>query len=110
MTRIDKLVELKTKFGTDKTFYHPTTYEKGSEEYARLEIVANYLSKHTNLKCWVQDTYFDFGQDWMWTTIIANDGKYQYQLLSPAEQELILCDDLQAMVDMAKYLVEKGDE
>ncbi len=38
----------------------------------------------------VQNTYFDFGQDWKWTTIIASGKDGGYQALTPADQEKII--------------------
>ena len=73
-----------------KIFNHDT------EEYNRLAKVADALtaiSEHgTSYK--VKDVYFDLGQNWMYTTIIAypvNSGNYQ--ALSPREQEDALTAD-----------------
>lgn len=69
------------------------TYEYGTPEFERLSIAAQVLtaiSPH-KYKYRVEDTYFDFGQDWMWTTIIAYrpDGE-SYQALDPVRHVQIL--------------------
>ncbi len=74
------------------------TFEKTSAEYARLTKCAEILtiaSEHGTVYK-VEDCYFDYGQDWLYTTIIAYcaDGS-EYQALSPREQEdLLFADDV----------------
>lgn len=42
----------------------------------------------------VRDVYLDFGQDWMWTTIIRRNF-HECQVLSPREwEEIVLADGL----------------
>lgn len=73
----------------------PTVLPKDSNEYFQLKVacqIAEELTEHMQFK--VQDVYFDFGQDWMWTTIIAynlKDGS-SFQMLSPREWEEIIND------------------
>ena len=70
-------------------------FPKDSDEHLRLEMACLALNhkstKGTTYK--VEDTYFDFGQGWMWTTIIAYraDGE-GYQALCPLFQEWILTE------------------
>lgn len=47
-------------------------FEQDSEEYVRLSNIATILTKHSPNKhiYTVKDTYIDYGQDWMWTTIV----------------------------------------
>ena len=49
----------------------------------------------------VEDTWFDYGQRWPWTTIIAYHKNGQsWQAINPAQHELILfSDDIQKTVD-----------
>lgn len=69
-----------------------TVYKRNSKEYKALEAAAAMLTalspRETVYK--VEETYFDFGQNWMWTTVIAyrKDGG-SWQALSPREQDLI---------------------
>lgn len=60
-------------------------------EYDKLKFAASCISGATDLDVKVEDTYFDFGQDWKWTTLIAykKDGQ-SFQLLSPRAQKLSL--------------------
>jgi hypothetical protein len=53
----------------------------------------------------IENTYFDAGQDWMWTTIIVKDeddcGR-SWQALCPRDWELIVtCDSISKLTDMA---------
>ena len=58
----------------------------------------------------IENTYFDFGQDWMWTTIIVKDEKNQrrsWQALSPRDWELIVtCDSISKLTEMALYFMD----
>lgn len=68
------------------------TFKPNEKEYEALKAVANMLTLlcTNGYKFDVEDTYFDFGQNWMWTTIIAKkDNDDSYQVLSPREHELI---------------------
>ncbi len=73
--------------------FAPTT-----QEYKSLKDFANYLNEDsTNIHYEIEDTYFDFGQNWRYTTIIAHDLTvpetsvlHSYQALSPRDQFKIL--------------------
>ena len=74
------------------------TYDHDTDEYARLLTAARVLTaispKHITYT--VEDTYFDYGQGWMWTTIIANNPSStfgDYQVLCPRDHEKILLTD-----------------
>lgn len=89
------LVQLKEKFGTTHSGWNPKVYPTDSPEHKRLEECAKHLTealKEKGITLSVKKTWFDFGQGWAWTTLIARDGKdkYGWQALSPAEQELLL--------------------
>lgn len=66
-------------------------------EYKRLERAAKILTEASPRKCVykVEDTYFDYGQGWTWTTIICYppNGEYSYQALYPAQHEKILTSE-----------------
>lgn len=71
--------------------YNPT-----EEGYKRLEKVAEILTagSPTGTVFTVGETYFDFGQNWKWTTILANSPKYgSYQALNPRNHEEIMTAD-----------------
>ena len=68
------------------------TFTMDTQPYKNLELAASmltYLSPNGRTYR-VEDTYFDYGQDWKWTTIIGKKGNgvwSEYQALSPREQE-----------------------
>lgn len=69
------------------------TFVKGTEEFEKLEIVAMMLTNRSpnHWGYYVGETYFDFGQNWKWATILCNGGGYGgYQALNPHRQEAIL--------------------
>ena len=68
-------------------------FEKGTEEYKKLEAVAAMLTAFSPNKrrYYVGETYFDYGQDWKWTTVLCEGGEWgAYQALYPAQQEKII--------------------
>lgn len=73
-------------------------FPKGSDEYKRLEAAAAMLNvkSPTKSRYYVGETYFDFGQDWMWTTVLCDSNSKWgggYQALNPREQEeILMCD------------------
>lgn len=72
------------------------TYNAGSEEYKRLERAASLLSELSpkGRSYHVEDTYFDFGQNWTWTTITYEDRDWgKVQVLSPRDLKKILTYD-----------------
>ena len=68
-------------------------YRKDENAYKMLEKACMILTatSATNTTYMVEETYFDFGQDWKWTTIIAHrpDGT-SYQALCPRDHEKII--------------------
>ena len=74
-------------------------FEKGSEARERLEKLAVVLTIKSprHYQYYVGETYFDFGQNWKWTTVLCDTGERgvtgSYQALNPANQEaVLLCD------------------
>lgn len=52
----------------------------------------------------VGETWFDYGQDWRWTTVLSDGGSFEgYQALNPREHEKIVqaasIAELEAAVD-----------
>ena len=69
------------------------TFGIGSKERGLLEEVAKELTEKSPSGCVyrVEETYFDFGQDWWWTTVIAHrKNGDSWQALSPRVQEEVL--------------------
>ena len=69
-----------------------TTFKYDSKEHDALVTVARILNTFcTNgYRFYVDDIYYDYGQAWMWTTIIADNGGDSYQILCPRDHELII--------------------
>lgn len=69
-------------------------WNPGTPEFARLERAAKILTEASPRKCVykVENTYFDFGQGWTWTTLICYppDNGYEYQALNPVQHRKIL--------------------
>ena len=83
-------------------------FQPGSWEHEQLRIAAEMLTEKSpcGFRYYVADTYFDLGQDWMWTTILCHSGSDwgDYQAISPSQQEeIILSTDLDATTDSLIY-------
>ena len=81
------------------------TYAPDTDEYARLKTASVVLTavspKHITYT--VEDTYFDFGQDWMWTTIIDSR---DVQILSPRDwEEVVLATTADELLDAVKNIM-----
>jgi hypothetical protein len=64
------------------------TLQTNTREYKNLKAVASMLEalSPNGYKYEVKDVYLDFGQDWMWTTIIRNNT----QILCPRDWKMIV--------------------
>ena len=71
---------------------HIAVFPGKSAEYSKLKLASDILNTFVGrLHVTVKTAYFDQGQDWKWTTLVARpDRSEPYQLLSPAEQKKIL--------------------
>lgn len=73
------------------------TYEHYEKEYTALRCAAAGLECRSTdgTRYTVQDCYFDFSQDWAWTTIVAHgkDGA-NWQILCPRDHDLITSCDI----------------
>ena len=87
-----------------------TVWSKNSIEYQKLNIFKSFLDiiiiqNNLPITISIENTYFDVGQNWMWTTIIVNKTNCNsclnsYQLLNPADHERIVFGDLQDIVEI----------
>lgn len=80
--------------------------KQNEKEYGKLQIVAKALelASPNNERYWVEDTYLDFGQDWMWTTICGESKWGGHQVLNPREwNEIMMAESLH---DLAKIVDE----
>ena len=86
----------------------PDRIKIGTRAYKKLETVANMLASFSanNVAYEVSDTYFDYGQDWMWTTIIAFGKDGSWQVLSPKEwEEIILAVSVKELADVTEKIM-----
>jgi hypothetical protein len=66
-------------------------FNRGSDEYNKLEAAAQLLETFTGKEYYVGDTYFDLGQDWKWTTVLQTSEQWGgVQILTPKAQEDII--------------------
>lgn len=66
-----------------------------SIEFQQLQMAAILLNQMcTDRQFHVQVTYYDFGQHWLYTTLIAmnTDTQTTYQALQPNEQEILVTE------------------
>lgn len=84
---------------------NPHIIERETEDYRKLEMVAKMLEmvspNHAMYR--VEDIYFDYGQNWMWTTICRR-GFAECQVLSPREWTQILFSE--GLVELAEAAEE----
>ena len=84
-----------------------STFKYHTPEREKLEAAAKMLTVFSPKKFtyYVDETYFDYGQDWKWTTILCEGNDYgscinTWQALSPRQQEnIIMADTPNAMAD-----------
>lgn len=80
------------------------TLKMDSREFKKLECVARMLeleSKH-NAEYEVRDVYFDYGANWMWTTIVRTHDWMECQVLSPRQWRMIM--DCETGADLVKVV------
>ena len=74
-------------------------FKNTDREYGMLSHMAALLTdlSPNRYQYYVGDTYFDFGQDWKWTTILCHrpedSSGWDFQALNPALQEKIITAD-----------------
>lgn len=89
-------------------------YPHDSNEFRALETVASELTKRSaaGFTYDVEDVYFDFGQDWMWTTIVVHTPSNEsWQTLCPRDHErIIYAQDLRPVIDDIKKDLYRDSE
>ena len=77
------------------------TFSNDSPEYERLVAAAALMTvmSPSRTKFTVETTYFDYGANWRYTTIIAHNDGDRWQALCPIHQEGIVYGDLIATVN-----------
>lgn len=83
-------------------------FDNGTEERDKLERIAHILTglSPRGYHYRVGETYFDYGQDWVWTTVLCDGGNYGgYQALSPAAQEEVILSDIVDLASIAQKIL-----
>lgn len=57
--------------------------------------------------CVVDDIYFDFGQDWMWTTLVVGRTSGSSYQIYPRDWEDIIEGDINKFTDAIKRIMEQ---
>ena len=83
-----------------------STFKPGSIQYKKLEQAAKMIQDRLGIIVKVDDTWFDYGQKWMWTTLLGEDpdgiiygDSSAWQLIYPPQQKEIIFGDLDKAVD-----------
>lgn len=91
---------------------NPTTFTRGSDEHKKLEAAATMLTVFNDKgnSYYVRDVYFDYGQNWIWTTIIAeNENGFcqSWQAVSPREwAQIVMADTTVELCDVVNKILE----
>jgi len=97
---------------------NPRTIVRHSREWWRLQAVASVLTATSphEAEYVVENVYFDYGQDWMWTTICRRNYR-ECQILSPRQWEQIITAETPAEIAEAveavrsdKYFGDKAED
>ena len=91
-----------------------TIWANNTIEYKRLELFKSMLDviiaeNNFPIAITIQTIYFDIGQSWLWTTIIAtklnsNSCINSYQLLYPANHEKVIWGDMHDILEVAQEI------
>lgn len=93
-------------------------YNTRETEYQTLKLFADMVNavafeEKVGIYMEVHDTYFDYGQNWKYTTLLTEDfiEESRWQSFCPRDYELILnTDSIAKLKIMAIYYVEKYKE
>lgn len=107
-TRILKLIDRSFDYTYVKKQEPLTMFSPGTFEYGKLMKAATDIAYQTDRKISVQDAYYDYGQNWKYTTLIEKkkDG-WDVQMLDPSEQKKILYGTKKEYEDTIRQLREK---
>ena len=93
---------------------NPRVITRGTKEYKNLNAVAKMLEalSPNDVEYEVEEVYFDLGQNWIWTTIIAYDFKQSfggsYQAINPRQWGSILTAESERDLMDAVYNIRNG--
>ena len=89
----------------------PKILERDSNEYFQLKVFCQILEDLTeDMRYEAKDTYFDAGQDWMWTTVVAYNLREggSFQALNPRDwSEIVLDATNSRMREIAKENIKE---
>lgn len=88
---------------------NPCKVSFGTKEYKNLKAVASLLDAMKEKDyIFVEDTYFDYGQNWVWTTILAHTKYSDVQIITPREWEkIIVANSISELAQIAKEISRK---
>lgn len=88
------------------------TLQFEEQEYKNMQAVASLLTatSKNGYIYQVENVYFDYGQDWLWTTIVAydltnNSFTSSWQVLTPAEwKDVVLADGMVELMNTVQEI------
>ncbi len=100
-----------------KVFHLPNDFHHMMAMRIFKEACDEYMAENKNFRfeITIENIYFDFGQDWKYTSFITydSDKNMSWQSFCPRDWELIVsCMDIAKLIDMAWYYMDhvtKGD-
>lgn len=99
-------------FGTVPRKEPLSVFPTDSFEYRKLKHAAEDLSWRSGKTVMTQNTYYDYGQDWRYTTLIEHDRTFGgIQILSPKDQETVLYgtkDEYEALMSRLSTKLKAG--
>ena len=93
---------------------NPKVVERDTKAYKNLRAVAAMLEATSprGYRYEVRDVYFDYGQDWMWTTIICTDPSKEseitrsWQVPCPRDwAKVLMADSLAELVECTEIIM-----
>jgi hypothetical protein len=87
-------------------------WNKDTVEYKKLNLFKCFMDivivvNNLPIELSIENTYFDFGQNWSWTTIIVyklncDSSLNSYQLLNPADHKSIVFGDADDIMEICQ--------
>ena len=81
-------------------------YDKNSNEYKKLEFACAVFNEN-GFECYVENTWFDYGQKWDYTAILCKGDWGPYQFLYPNEYLEIIKSDFEDLKTCCQMIVNK---
>ena len=87
-----------------------TIFTEKSREYKRLLAAAALIESETGKSCKIDNTLFDAGQNWAWTTILIESGMASFpyvQALTPRQQTDIVFGKIDLWLKTTQEIIAK---